>query len=410
MKKSIAMPYPGGTARQRGVATLVVSLILLVATTMVVIFTARSAFMEQNISGNEVRAKQAFSAAQAGFDAAYAQMSSVGLDANSNNVVDAVPQPATALASGATYRAAFCDQAAAIPQCPRAPAAIACAAPPAYSPNAKIVSCGWSDDNAARHIITALAKGGPAVANPPTNPLTAKGGVTVAGNISVVNYYNNLTIWTGDDLVFGNNAGKTYIRDPIIAPPTAPNMDDPASWDNWAIANPVVTPPDANLVTTTDKDVRGPDVIETDPTLANITDDNMFKAFMGLSPAEYEATVATKVVTAANTATLAGLKGEVIWVNGNVTALPDLGTRLEPVVLVIDGDLALPAGVTIFGIVYVRGNVTTNGNPQVFGAAVIEGTVVGAGTFEVIYDPLAAMGANTVGTPGIVPGGWRDWN
>jgi len=58
------------TSKQRGVATLFVSLMLLIAVTLLVMFAARVGILDQRISGNEYRHKEAFSNAEAGLDQA----------------------------------------------------------------------------------------------------------------------------------------------------------------------------------------------------------------------------------------------------------------------------------------------------------------------------------------------------
>src|SRR5690242_2231163 len=52
--------------RQRGVLTLVVSLAILVLSTLVTFSVTKAILMEQKISNNELRAKQAFEAAETG--------------------------------------------------------------------------------------------------------------------------------------------------------------------------------------------------------------------------------------------------------------------------------------------------------------------------------------------------------
>jgi len=58
------------TTRQMGAATLFVVVILLFATTILVLFAARVGMQEQRISGNDFRAREAFSAAEDGLEQA----------------------------------------------------------------------------------------------------------------------------------------------------------------------------------------------------------------------------------------------------------------------------------------------------------------------------------------------------
>lgn len=86
-----------------------------------------------------------------------------------------------------------------------------------------------------------------------------------------------------------------------------------------------------------------------------------------------------------------------------------IGSREQPVVLIIDGDLEMQGTPYVYGIVYVTGNVTGGGNVTVQGAMVIEGSVSPTGSLDVIYDPLVGEGAKNTGRPGLIPGSWRDW-
>jgi hypothetical protein len=54
----------------------------------------------------------------------------------------------------------------------------------------------------------------------------------------------------------------------------------------------------------------------------------------------------------------------VIWVNGDLTLDADVGTAADPVLLIVNGDkLTLSAGITITGMVYVRGTEAAAATP-----------------------------------------------
>jgi hypothetical protein len=63
---------PSSIWRQRGVATLVVAIILLIAATFLTFFAAKVGMQEQRMSGNDYRHKEAFNLAEAGLDRAKA--------------------------------------------------------------------------------------------------------------------------------------------------------------------------------------------------------------------------------------------------------------------------------------------------------------------------------------------------
>ena len=65
---------PAAPARQRGVSTLVVAIVLLIAATFLTFFAAKVGMQEQRMSGNDARQKEAFATAEAGLDRAKAYL------------------------------------------------------------------------------------------------------------------------------------------------------------------------------------------------------------------------------------------------------------------------------------------------------------------------------------------------
>lgn len=406
---------------QKGATTLLISILILFLAAVLVIGVSRTTIMEQRISGNEIRARQAFEAAQSGLDHALdyltATVSGVvpGIDRNNDNIADTIT--ALTYLSPATYRFSYCDPTSTIMSCPDTFGATPnCdllnnetntdgVSEAAYLKTPRIVSCGWSDDGIGRQIITQDAGTVPALGGAPTSPLIAKGPVNVQGSATVTNYYNNLTIWTGGPLSNIGNSGKTYVRNPNLGPPadTVPPPDPPPNNTSCSGLE--------CYVKVTDQDSIGPDVIFDDPTLANLTDALMFKNFLGANDiTDYRNNVATMDVTAANANSLDGVKGQAVVIEGDTT-LPNgtIGSRDRPVVLVINGNWN-GGNVTVHGVVYVTGNIDTAGNPEVYGSVIAEGNIAGTGSLDIIYDPYAVKNArNYTGRVGLITGSWRDW-
>lgn len=71
---------PSSICRQRGVSTLVVAIILLVAATFLTFFAAKIGMQEQRMSGNDYRHKEAFATAEAGLDRAKAFLAANRMD------------------------------------------------------------------------------------------------------------------------------------------------------------------------------------------------------------------------------------------------------------------------------------------------------------------------------------------
>lgn len=400
--------------REAGLATLLTAVTLLFLATILGIFVSRTTVMEQRISANEVRHKAAFEAAQAGLDAAIVFVSTgvPGVDKNNDGVVDAAP--AAALGNGTNYRTAFCQPVAApAATCPanRAqPPVCGAALQEEFFSIPRVVSCGWSDDGLAQTlmqkdmgVVVGLAKG-------PENPLIARGAVNVSGSANVVNYFTNLTIWSGRENTNVGNSGKTFIRNPNVPPPAVGTV--PPGEPNSCTTT-------VNYVCVTDKNTKGPDVIDDDPTLRNLSTTDLFRNFFGYTSLDdYKEEVATDVISAANAGTLAGRRGEIIVVEGD-TVLPNavIGTRNRPVVLIIEGDLRFQGNPTVYGIVYVTGDVAGGGNPTIWGSMIVAGAVGNpadnkamTGSVDIIFDPyITGNAATSTGRPGWIAGSWRDW-
>lgn len=395
-------------AKQRGMATLLVSVILLFLATILIITVSRTTLMEQRMAANEIRSRKAFEAAQAGIDRAMVTMLTTGVDADNNNVADAGPSAqlwASPETSGSRYFVSFCQPGIALPAnvCDTIAAPVCTSVTPVFFNTPLVVSCGWSDDGIGRKLVQQAVGTVGGAASAPTNPLISKGAVNVGGSANVVNYFNNLSIWAGGSLTSIGNSGKSFVRNPTVAPPS-PETVPPGPPNSCTTST--------DYVCLTDKNTTGPDVIANDPTLANLTNAQMFTNFTGQPDlATYEALVADRVIAANQANTLTGKMGEAIVVNGDTT-LPNstIGSRDRPVVLIVNGNLDLQGTPTVYGLVYITGNVTGGGNVTVQGSMVVQGVVQPTGSLDIIYDPLATTrAANNTGRRGWIPGSWRDW-
>ncbi|HEX5805187.1 MAG TPA: PilX N-terminal domain-containing pilus assembly protein [Macromonas sp.] len=400
--------------------TLFSAVAILFLTTLLALYVSRTALIEQRMSANELRHKQAFEAAQAGLDRAFIFLSATpqGVDKDIDGAVDASSTAnglLKTLDNGSQYRVAFCSPtpvpASGTNFCPDDPAtAITC--PTALGTTnfstPLIISCGWSDDSVAHNLVRQNVGTNSPLVNTPQNPLTAKGAMNVGGSANVVNYYNNLTVWSGGALTSIGNAGKTFVRNPSVPPPDASTAppDPPTSCST-----------SSSYVCLTDKNTTGPDVIPSDQTLTNIDNDKLFLNYFGRTLAQVKDDVAARnFLSTDNTAlgNLAKAQGETIVITGDTT-LPNvkganaIGTRDRPVVLIIDGNLNLSGTPEVNGIVYVTGNVTGAGNVLVKGAMVVAGNVQPSGSVDIIFDPFATGNTVNSGKAGLTPGTWRDW-
>lgn len=402
---------------QFGATSLLITVMILFLSTVVIITVSRTTVMEQRMSANEMRAQQAFEAAQAGLDHALDYLvDSQGIDRNADGIAD--PVPFLDYVAPAIYQIAYCD--------PTDLKKISCpeseGSPPTcdYLDNEKnidgaqeivylkaplIASCGWSDDRTARKLIRQNAGGTPALGGSPTAPLITKGGINVTGSATISNYYTNLTIWSGGSWANISATSKTQVRQPSIPPPDL-----------------IAAPPkssSSDYFGSTNKTITGPDVIIEDQKLKNLTPEDMFKAFLGAKDlSDYKKNIATTVITQKSDLNqLCNIKNSQAIVI-DITELSDvdipcnsnpIGTREQPVVIVMNNNFT-GQNPTIYGALYVIKNVDVAGNPTVYGAAIVEGTVKGTGSLDITFDPWTLSNAQQfAGKPGLMPGTWRDW-
>jgi len=393
--------------RQSGTATLTMSLILLVLITMVSVYTSRSVLLEQKISANDFRERQAFEAAESGLTAAIAYLASTGgADKNNDGIVDFVFDT-TGDGVGDANNLTYPDNSSVTVTLN------------GVFPSFTLQSVGVSDDLTATRTVRSLVATVDTLPNVPDNPLTARGTVIVNGSATVHNPEGHSTIWSGDNVELGsNNATSTNIADP-----TDPGY--PSCMDTSMTCG--TTPSSSKIAI-------GLDVIEHDSSLANLTPAQMFQNFFGTSMANYRESRVSLDVMAANAnnaATNSGSPGihlgagEVIWVDGN-TSLSNITTvgceiplsgsascpsaSVNPSIVIINGDLTVSGTPNFYGLLYVVGDMNTSSNTTVMGAAIVSGSSSSAsGSLDVWYNSDVLNQLRDNGPLAGAPGSWQDW-
>lgn len=426
--KNSSGPYP-----QQGVATLFMTLMLLLVAGLVLLYTSRGAVMEQRLSANEIRAKQAFAAANAGLDHALAYMqASGGIDHDGNGVPETIANQQLVNASGANvptyYAFRYCRTTSTV-SCPAAHGAGIvpnCSLPLQPTDDFKdvlAVACGWSDDDSAVHLVSQRIGGTPSLPGSIPAPLISRGTANLlVGGASVMNYFNDLSVWSGGDMTGQSMTGKTFVRD--TANPTYAIADKTTDTDGDGTPNyrdtgnsPACNNPPDGYTCSTQGSTLGHDTVTGDTRLTQGTTDDFFQLFFGDTPANYRDSTGWKVDTnntlstenSTNINSIVGLKDTSIWVSGNVSIPGDIGTKDHPVILIVDGNLALGSNATINGIVYVRGDITGNGSPTVFGSMIVEGNANTTGNPKIIYDPYSGTSLTHDGIATKLQGSWKDW-
>lgn len=403
------------TARkQRGVATLVTAVVLMLAVFGITFYMSEVVVNEKRITANQIRGKQAFYAAQAGIERAVQMILGGG-------------GPVCPIASGTLSSGSF-------EVCVSLTDEI-------Y----QIESTGWSGDSSVRRSLTqSIAKLPPDTA-PPNVPVIARGTVNIGGNARITNNLSDITVWSGEDFdpAGGNSSFDTYIN--------VDGQDD---------------------VLSTTGTTRGPDIIDNDQNLAqptvsdpSIAKSNIMNAFFNIASVydigELDSTKSFDEAKALNASgllnkstydyvyfapgTASGLTSSSVENNqlleasdfddyeancgsssqcntdeilefaelaaggaGNASTI--LGTPDEPVVLAIDDDFSFTSNLVVFGILLTDGSITNlNGGVTVFGGVIsLEDSDLTGGP-DIYLDKTIIQNSTLNEDYGPVKSSWKDW-
>jgi len=414
--------------KQSGAATLLTSIILLIAITLVTFLTGKTVLMETKMAANNYRASQAIAAADAGMDYALAYFDAGGLDhdnddtldhedgdidVNDDDVQDFIQPNLTTI----TYFNA--STTAPLPSC------VSTSAITNNKKSALIQVIGTSDDGLASRTIYQcvgtrnLLKGGG-----PKQTLVSGSVVDLTGSAQIINRYNDLNIWSANATDISGSAMETYIRpsDKEIVDFTKDQLEDGTTSPSILNVQKVssgglgsgtdIYQNDARLnaaITVTAADIADGNAGDTTGSFHDLFFLDGKEAFSGLAE-----NLSQKFPADADASDLSGLNG-VVYVDGDASlngATTSIGSSLSPAIIYIDGDFSFTGG-TITGLVYVTGEISMAGGATVIGSMITEGGVdMGAGTSTLVYARNSVDGPDgppLLGTTGIVNGSWRDW-
>jgi hypothetical protein len=445
---------PSSPSHQRGAATLLTAVIMLIGITLIALLVAKTVLVETKITADNYRTSQATAAASAAMDRAVAYyMQGGGIDhdhdgtpdfiedeePNVNNCVEIesvinVSEGQITLTSGSqTSLAQYYfnnsdddgldddeDEANDNNICDNLSTTVCTdedsdgdgdcfGLANTNMTKALITAKGWSDDCTAVRTITQCVapfnifngSGGP------EQPFITRAAVGAFGNATIINRYNNTSIWAGGGFGTPDVAFGTYLR-PSGTEIADYTEDELNSADETAYTQ---------LVSSRNSG-QGLDIITNDATLSSKTGDQFFNLFFNNSKTETKNAAANAVPSQLLTPgdSLEGRTG-LIWVEGDKnisgsTIIGDYAHRI-PAIVIINGDLNLTGG-DIYGALYVTGTISIAGNPVVRGSIIGESATpsTGAGTLHLVYVPL---GGNTnappqlPGTGAVVAGSWKDW-
>lgn len=358
-----------------GAATLIMTLVLMVLSTLIIIFAANYGKLQSKSITNIHRHQQAYEAAQAGLEYGinYLQQNTAAILANpvsgyiapytNNSITDVT------LANNSKFSITYSN-------------------PTANNYDLiKITSTGTSDDGTSTKTVSQLVEFGSLLLSPPTIPMTIKGDVSLSGDVEVINTYNNYTITSGGTITLDNKAIT------VLSSGTSSRK----------------------------KKLDG-DVIENDVTLGASSSSDMFVSYFGLPESMVKSSTGTYITNDSNTdysAQLDGLQGISIWIDqtagtASITGNTTIGSSSNPVVLIIKGTPSISGNITIYGFVYVDNPLLLNisGNVLVVGAIVATGGIDMVGTSNVMYSPLVLQNIqnqNSMKYFAKIPGSWKDF-
>lgn len=426
-----------GRQAQRGVATLVITLLLLFAASLGALYINRSVLVEQRTSANQMQSTLAQEVAEAAIEWATGMLNSpydVGTDCNFLTTTNTsfrkryvltqfnAPTPSTAVVPATTtFPGCKIDPAtgATTCSCPTVPASgtavaslgsnvqpsftVAFEAVPgdndavkitAYACSAQAAACSsttYADADGNARVTTTL-KLRPLLRAMPSAPLTCGTSCAVSGSFNI----DNQDTATNGILI---NAGTTI------------------STSNGTTMTTLVGQPAQNAMVANDASLSS--LSSSDPTCNN---SQMFNAYFGSTIAKYRSSPSTKILSCSSASDCKSkLQGAYddgwrsfyfdsdLQLSGNNT----FGSQIDPITIVTSSAIKINGNNTFYGLIFSN---SADWNDIGTGSAVIHGAQItcaayntnGNGTLD--YDPDALKNARRLSALMVrVPGSWRDF-
>ncbi|NOQ65522.1 MAG: hypothetical protein GQ582_13505 [Methyloprofundus sp.] len=459
-------------SRQKGAATLLISLGLIIAITLIAMISAKSVVQETKITANNYRSRQAFAAADAAMTFAVMYFNNGGFDHDGDGYLDASDEEETlgdkivdvdgedmdslgdvgfGFGDGdgkddiLAYYPHLADDTRAISFDNESSRCIQDGREDMQ--NGLITTVGLSLDGVARRTISQcvaakrLLKG-----SGPKQSLVSGSNVGLTGSAQIINRYRDMNIWSAGTAGISGSAMETYLRpsgtkltdytkeelNSFITVPKIPDVQKASNvglggggdiYMNDTRLSTAIKATALDIAAGNDGD--GCDRIDVD------SDGNMDCTFYGLflleskkGMSETAAAVGQKFTGGASSSDLDGKTG-VIWIEGDASLSsgavigapsvidPNTGKRImgKSALVIVSGDFSL-SGATIFGVLYVMGDLKVTGSPLIAGTLIIEGVASGAGSLTLVYTQEFGedgTSAPLIGAGAVTSGSWRDW-
>ena len=444
--------------KQAGAAVLMMSIIILIAITLVIIFASKVGVMDIKMSGNEYRAKEAFAAAESGLDTAkiYVKRVSDYEDdmQDCNNVTYASVFPCNQLS---TTPAANTWLGYGIEVSPFPTAAVSIYSEYAAPLNAGFlkniaddkvtyIGTGQSIDLSGNATVSQAAAIAAILNTGPVPPIISPF-MDVGGNMTLVanphGNTNSLTAGSEDDEVYFSAWNETtpatggsmqackpgFYQDgagvQCIGPGIADELGNTPTWNQCACrADPTANDGSAESAITTNQMLSEAGELNRDIVVGPGPDpstgvrqppfDDVYDYIFNISRLAMKTSVATQIDDCDG---LDASSTGIFWVLGDceINAGDTVGARTAPVIAIVEGDIKFGGGPNIWGLIVGIDPTTIDPdsdpldpcvNPtgiQITGTAYMHGAMasdcdldLGAGTYNAIYDEqvFKAFGEN----------------
>lgn len=413
--------------QQDGIASILVTVVILIAATIMVTFANRSIIFDIRSSANEARQKEAFAIAEAGLNFAFEK-----LEQNFNTTYDG-SSAASASASLATIltnsqidtktkvdgSSAGSTEAGFTVTITNS--GISYGGVPVYTVVATgITADGTGTSSVHRQVTMVSAFSG----STPDVPVIVAGAVGTSGNFNIVANPNGgdvpgapVSIWTNDTITASSSSATCHAQFYTGGQCSNPsgNAENITRGTNPATA-------------ITAYNNSYPDLL---PNSSNFPSD-LFNFLFGVPKANWEAKkieaqkknqTTTSCGPISTAGTSAGNTFPIWWVSGNCSLNGGtIGSLDKPVILVVDdAEFSAQGNTKVFGVVYLFNNPSTGGTPsaQLGGTMEIEGAFVSdvggnamQGSYSVVYNPTLMSQFSSNGSSysfSAIPNTWRDF-
>ena len=429
-----ARHLPARRANQRGVAALVITLVLFFTMMLAALYVNRNLVFEQRSSANQYRATQAFEAAEAGLEWAGAMLNNpqrIGADCQAS------------AAPGSSFRDRFLTQdrtssrfaarswnnaGSAAPlqaACVRSPGGWSCACPGDGAP----VLAAPAGDSAAPAFILKFAGGDkPGVLRVVSTGCTNLAGTCAPGSADRADATATVEVSFGLlPAIATLPVAALTARGSVDAGAAAIGLHnaDAASGGIAVHAGALIAAPLARLSVPAGS-AAAQALVEGDAALAALSPERLFSTYFGIDKLAWKnQLVVRRVACGADcagplaSAIDSAVGNPMLWVSpppgtpARIDGPVTLGSPERPVVIVVDGALQLGGAVRLHGVVYsgsLRWSDTPGPGALLRGAAIVEGDYSGNAGADLVYDaPLLAILETATGSFARINGSWRDY-